>query len=251
MFERTFNVPYYGIAPNRRVKFGLLLEYLQEAADLHSRTMKMSVDDLQRGGMTWVLRRYRVSMFHYPEREALAIRTWYEPHKNLHSLRAFEVYDEAKRRVARAWSSWILIDQARGRPLRLDRGASQEYYDMAEPTGEGAHCGIKPISGACDIEKDYQVRWLELDVNGHVNHTVYCNWAIETVPEDILSAYLPAGLDAEFLCSVTRGGVVVRTCQTGDDPPRFTHAVFDGDSGKEAARLTSTWSSAASMGGGG
>lgn len=242
MFEKAFSVPYYGIDLKRRMKFGLLLEYFQEAADLHSRMMKMSVDDLQRRGMTWVLRRYRINMFHYPGREELTVRTWHEPYKNLHSLRVFEVFDGTERKIARGWSSWILLDRRKGRPLRLDRAAPREYYDMAEPTGEGAYCGIEPMGPAYDFEKNYQVRWLELDVNGHVNHTVYCNWALEAVPDELLRTHLPTELDAEFLCSVTREDVVARTRQTGDDPVRFAHTVFVKESGEEAARLTSAWS---------
>lgn len=248
MFEKTFSVPYYGLDPKRRMKIGLLLEYFQEAADLHSQMMKMSVEDLQRGDMTWVLRRYRINACHYPGREDLTIRTWHEPYKNLHSLRAFEVFDKSERQIARAWSSWILLDRKKGRPMRLDRAAPQEYYDMAEPTGEGAYEDIEPMGERFDSEKTFQVRWQELDVNGHTNHTVYYNWALETVPDELPRTHLPTELDAEFLWSVMREDVIVRTRKVSDDPLRFAHTVVSKESGREAARLTSVWVEAARLG---
>lgn len=244
MYEKTFLVPYYGLDPKRRMKIGFLLEFFQEAADLHSQEMKMSVDDLQRNDMTWVLRRYRINVFHYPGREELRVRTWHTPHRNLHSLRAFEVFDSRERRIASAWSSWVLFDRKRGRPTRLDRAAPQEYYDMAEPV-ELTECeDLPPMAGNPDLEKTFQVRWQELDVNGHTNHTVYCNWALETVPDDLPRTHLPTDIDAAFLWPVLREEVIVQTQKIADTPLQFAHAILLKESGKEAARLTSTWANA-------
>lgn len=241
MFEKEFSVPYYGLDPKRRMKIGFLLESFQEVADLHSQTMKMSVKDLQKDSMTWVLRRYRVNVFHYPGREDLRVRTWYEPYRNLHSLRAFEAFDRQEKKIACGWSSWVLFDQKNGRPTRLNRAAPQAYYDMAEPV-EFAECDdILPMDGNPDAEKTFQVRWQELDVNGHTNHTVYCNWALETVPYDLLRAYLPTEINAAFLWPVMREDVIVRTRKVNAAPPQFAHEIFLRESGKEAARLTSTW----------
>lgn len=241
MLEKEFNVTYYGLDPNHRMKIGFLLEVLQETADLHSQMMKMSVEDLQKNDMTWVLRRYRISVLRYPGREALRVSTWHAPYRNLHSLRAFKVFDSREEIVAHAWSSWVLFDRKRERPTRLDRAAPREYYDMAEPT-EFVECAdLVQLGENFDLEKKFQVRWQELDVNGHTNHTVYCNWALETVPDDLPRSHLPTEIDAAFLWPAMREEVIVRTKKTGDQPLQFAHAILLKGSGKEAARLTSTW----------
>lgn len=193
------------------MKIGLLLEFFQEAADLDSIRMNMSVEDLQKHDMTWVLRRYRIHVSHYPGRENLTVRTWHEPHRNLLSLRTFEVEDGNGRTIGGAWSSWILLDRKKNRPLRLDRAAPKEYYDFAEPTGEGVFDDIEPMGDDFDIEKTFQVRWQELDVNSHTNHTVYYAWALESVPDEVVRSCLPVELDAEYLASVGHENIVLRT----------------------------------------
>jgi len=244
VYEKTFSIPYNGLDPRRKMKPGLLLEFLQEAADLHSQTMRMSVDDLRERGLTWVLRRYRINVLHYPGREDLLVRTWYEPVRNLHSVRVFDVTDVRGVPVARAWSGWVLYDKKNGRPLRLDRAAPTAYYEMSDPTGEAVSGDIEPIGEEPASETDYRVRWQELDVNGHANHTVFCNWAFESVPEAVLRTHLPTEIDIVYLNQVTLEDITVRTRQTNTTPPRFTHSIRLKDTPKEAARLTTAWTEA-------
>ena len=133
MFEASYSIPYAGIGPNGRMKLPVLLDILQDMADRDARRMSMTVSDLLPKGISWVLRRYRVSMERYPEYEStLTVKTWHGPIRNLHSVRAFTVRDE-KGPVASADTSWILIDLERGRPLRLDRHTTDFYVKESCP----------------------------------------------------------------------------------------------------------------------
>lgn len=241
MFEKTFSVPYYGLDGNERLKTGLLLQFFQEAAALHADSRKIGVADLLKHDATWVLRRYRVRIYAYPGLGDLTVRTWYEPQRNLMSVRLFELRDAGGALVADAWSGWIVVDLNRGRPVRLDRVLPPEYYDAVDPVGEELSDTIEPVGDAFDLERHFHVRWQELDLNGHTNHTVYFDWALESVPDEVYRDHLPAELDAEYLTSVPRGDVTVRTRKYGDAPLSFAHAVYAGDIGTEAARLATVW----------
>ena len=243
MFEQAFRVPYYGLDAHEKVKIGLMLQFFQEAAALHAGSLKIGVSDLQEKGMTWVLRRYRIKVHEYPGLGELTVRTWYEPKKNLTSIRVFQIRDAVGRVVADAWSSWIVVDLERGRPVRLDRALSEEYYQGTDQTGEGVEDAMPDIGGDCDLENEFRVRWNELDLNGHTNHTVYFDWALETVPDEIQTRYVPVELDAQYLVSAMREEVLVRTKKTGEfgGIAQFGHTVHLKHSGVEAARLATVW----------
>ncbi|MDR1886098.1 MAG: hypothetical protein LBQ56_07450 [Synergistaceae bacterium] len=241
MFERVFNVPYYGLDTNGRVKTGLLLQFLQEAAALHADTVGIGVASMIERGLTWVLRRYRVRILRHAGQEGLSVRTWFEPKRNLVSVRLFEISDLGGNPVARAWSGWIVVDLKRVRPVRLDRALPENYFACSEPTGEELGDPVETVGEACDAESRFRVRRQELDLNGHANHTAYFDWASESVPDEDVKGLSPIELDAEYIAPVMREDVTVRTRRLRESPPRYAHSVVIDCSGAEAARLAVTW----------
>jgi acyl-ACP thioesterase len=242
MFEKNYRVPYYGLDENERMKPGILLDIFQESAALHADSLRIGVGDLIRRGLTWVLRRYRVDFSGYPGRDELTVRTWFEPRRNLMSVRRFEAGTAAGDIAASAWSAWIVVDLERGRPVRLDRALPDSYFSAAEPTGDPADEPVPAVSEDCGFEREFSVRRSELDLNGHTNHTVYFDWALESIPDAAIVGLSPSRFDAEFLSSVKREDVTARAKIIGRTPLRFAHSILFKKTGTEAARLSTTWS---------
>lgn len=241
MFERNYRVPYYGLDENERMKPGILLDIFQETAALHADSVRIGVGDLIRRGMTWVLRRYRVDFRGHPGKGELTVRTWFEPRRNLMSVRRFEASAADGNIAASAWSAWIVVDLERGRPVRLDRALPDSYFSVAEPTGEPVDEVIPAVSDDCDFEREFSVRRSELDLNGHTNHTVYFDWALESIPDAVIAGLSPSRFDAEFLSSVKREDVTARAKIIGRNPLRLAHSILFKETGAEAARLSTEW----------
>lgn len=244
VLEATFPIPYAGLGPDGRVKFPVLLDLFQNMADLDARSMDMSVSNLLPRGVSWVLRRYRIRVGRYPgEGAPLHVRTWHEPHKNLYSMRAFEMRDDDGP-VASALSCWILIDIARGRPIRLDRCATDLYNSTARPVEEDLP--DMPAFEGEDFEVPFRIRAWDLDMNGHVNNAVYFAWAAEAVPDDVQRDGSIACVEAEFLKPTEgRGLVRVRTQGMEADGTcrRYLHSIVGTDD-VERARLITAWTPA-------
>jgi acyl-ACP thioesterase len=226
------------------LKTGTLLEFFQETAALHAQKLHIGVADMMEHGVTWVLRRYRVNVYRRPGLGDVSVRTWYEPKRNLMSVRLFEATDQDGCVIADAWSGWIAIDLGRGKPVRLDRVLPAEYYENAGKVAQGEIDGVETPadSGVGDLyERAFRVRLHELDLNGHTNHTVYFDWATESVPDDVSLCLSQKRLDAEFLASAQREEVTVRSRRISDNPVSFAHSVTLNTSGAEAARLVTVW----------
>jgi acyl-ACP thioesterase len=99
---------------------------------------------------------------------------------------------------------------------------------------------VERPGGPCG-ERVYSVRRGELDINGHVNHTVCFDWVTESIPDEVFDDCEPAALDAEYLSSIPRTDVEVRTERQPGEPARFLHSVAIRETGKEAARLSTEW----------
>ena len=240
MLEHTLSIPYYGLGADEHVKPDTILQFLQETADIHANSLKIGVADLLENGMTWVLRRYRINIREYPGRCDMNIRTWYEPQRNLFSIRVFEIRSPSGNVVADAWSSWIIVDLKRGRPNRLDRVLSEKYFAMSESTGNPVTEEIAPVGDDFDYESVIRVRRRELDMNGHANHTAYFDWALENIPEEAMAGFVPMRLDAEYLSSVKRELVTIRTKKTCGNPLSFCHEILAED-GTPAAKIATVF----------
>ncbi|MDR3355409.1 MAG: hypothetical protein LBO21_10240, partial [Synergistaceae bacterium] len=231
---------------NGMVKTSLLLQLLQEAAALHAGSVGIGMADMINRDLTWVLRRYLVRIHNYAGLGDLTVRTWFEPRKNLISVRAFDILDQDGKRVADAWSGWIVVSLKSGRPTRLDRALPDEYFRFAETVEEDVTDSVETVGDRHDFEETFRVRKQELDLNGHANHTAYFDWAIESVPDEDVEGRSLVKLEAEYIASVMRESVNVRTERVCNSPLRYVHSVTVVERGIEAARLSTTWASAGS-----
>ena len=247
MFEASYSIPYAGIGPDGRMKLPVLLDALQDMADRDARRMSMTVSDLLPRGISWVLRRYSLSVERYPEfGSEFTVKTWHGPVRNLHSVRSFAVWDE-KGPAASADTSWILIDLEKGRPLRLDRHATPLYVEESFPM-EAEFAPI-PSPDDWDDERFFSVRRWDLDRNNHVNNAVYFSWAAESVPGETAEVADLVGVEAEYLRPTEgRGDVRVRTARLEDygGCALFFHSIA-GPDGDEKARFSTLWRNARTL----
>jgi acyl-ACP thioesterase len=242
VLEATLQIPYAGIGPDGRMKFPVLLDIFQDMADRDARRMDMSVANLLPRGVSWVLRRYSIRVDRYPVHgRELHVTTWHEPHRNLYSMRAFEMRDDDGT-FATALTCWILIDVGRGRPIRLDRCSTPLYVSEARPVA-GDLPDLPPFDGE-DFEVPFRIREWDLDLNGHVNNAVYFAWAAEAVPDGVLRGRAISHVEAEFLRPTEGRGLVSVRTQTMESPSgvrSYLHSVLGAD-GAERARLFTEWS---------
>ena len=99
-----------------------LLNYLQDSAGDHAGRLGLSVVDLFKRGLTWVLSRYHVVVHRYPAMgDRLEVTTWPSGKRGHFATRDFEVADGGRRAgplgdVAPGWSStWPEADRSRSR----------------------------------------------------------------------------------------------------------------------------------------
>ena len=64
IYEKSFQVRSYEVDLTGRVRATALLNYMQEAAGDHSRLLGVAVRDLMPLGLTWVLSRTHLRIFH-------------------------------------------------------------------------------------------------------------------------------------------------------------------------------------------
>jgi len=250
LFRKQYPIHTYESDSGGRARLVSLLNYLQDAAGEHAAALGWSVTDLWKRKMTWVLSRYHVSVRRYPAwGERLEVVTWPSGRHGLFALRDFEVSDGGGNTVLVATSSWMIVDIERKQPLKIESILEADFL-LEKRSLPDAFASL-PVLAAVEREIPFRVETGHLDLNKHVNNAVYVQWALEAVPEDILTRRRPVDLEVSYRAEAFYGDTVLSRVSgplasapgpAGGSPTSvFLHQIVNSRTGVELTRLRTAW----------
>lgn len=244
VYTGLYRVRSYETDFRGRVRSVTLLNYLQDAASLHASTLGFSVKDLREKNATWMLSRYRIRFFYYPVLgDEVRVRTWRSACEGYYALRDFEILDVHDNPVCVATSSWVVLNLTTKRPVRVESVIGD--FPCLERRALSDEFSPLPKLETYTRELPFRVRSVDVDLNRHVNHAVYVEWALEAVPSGFLMDRLPYDVEISYRAEAILGDRVLSRSSEIDssDSGAFLHQlVRDGD-GRELTRLKTVWRS--------
>jgi acyl-ACP thioesterase len=224
--------------------FGLLAPaalagYLQEAAGRSADSLGFGVLDLFRRGATWVLARERL-VLDQPIRlgEVLEVETWPAGLDRLAALRDFVLRRDGLE-IGRALTTWFAIDLASRRPRRPAELLPAALHAQPPHVLPAAEPPL-PALQAAEVERRFQVRFADIDLNEHVTNSSYVAWALEAIDEPTWRERRVAAFDVQFLAECRRDAYVRSRSAAQPDGARLHELVREAD-GKALARVRTSW----------
>ena len=190
----------------RRLKPSHVLSFLQEVAGDHSVLLGTGREELAKRNLFWAVLRHRVQITRLPEAgEEIIVETWPMPTTRTAYPRSAVAYDRDGKELFRSISLWVLMDtDQRGMVLPGKSGVQVEGLlrgsELAVPGS------LMPRT--MQNQHSRQVRFSDLDCNGHMNNCRYLDWVADTLPGSFHSVHSPR----EFLvryCSEARENEVL------------------------------------------
>lgn len=240
---RTFETDLHGHASVQT-----LCNYFQETAGKHALSYGVSIDALKADNLTWVLGRLRVHIDAYPAYDdEVTVETWPSGIQGLLATRDFLFHgapDEQGDRplLGRGTSAWLIIDAHRRRPVSV-APFLERVTPPVRPRAIDDTFAKLPSPTHTDHECRFRVRYSDLDVNRHVNNVRYAEWAVESVPEDVLQAYRLSDLELHFRAETLYGDMVFAHTQGNPDPTDrcFIHRLVRDSDGRDVAAARTRW----------
>ncbi len=242
VYQQQFRVRSYEVGPGGKIKLSALLDYMQESASEHASRLGVSVAELMARNLTWVLSRYHIKILRYPAwGETVFINTWPSAKVNLFALREFEILNSHQEKIGLASSSWLLLDLKTKQPVRPEDHLPR-YPHRQDRAIQDAFEALPEITRP-EMELPFRVRRADLDVNRHVNHVRFIEWALEPVPSDIWRRYEPAELEIAFRAEAFYGDQIIARSQRfeQDAGPTFLHQIVRESDQKDLTRMRSYW----------
>ncbi len=173
-----FHVDFTG-----RLTLSVLGNHLLNCAGFHAADRGFGIAFLNENRYTWVLSRLAIELEDMPRQyEAFSIETWVENVYRLFTDRNFALVNKEGKEVGYARSVWAMINMETRKPadlLTLHSGSIVNYVcDKECPIAKPGR--IKVDKGAHVL--DYQTKYSDIDINGHVNSIKYIEHILDLFP---------------------------------------------------------------------
>lgn len=242
LFTRSLEVRYHEADPNGDVRLTVLLAYLQDVAAEHALELGVAVRDLRKLGLTWVISRLHLRMERLPRcGEQVVIRTWPVSREGIFSVRDFELRGADNVQTGCATSSWAVLDVATRRPVRIEEHLP--VYPLHPLRALDDPFAALPLPDSFETELHLPVLRADLDLNNHVNNTIYAGWALEAAPEKIAGHAVPLSVEINFRAEAHYGDSIVSRCAVaeGGATPVTLHRISSAADNRELARIRTRW----------
>ncbi|MEE4365370.1 MAG: acyl-ACP thioesterase domain-containing protein [Desulfotignum sp.] len=242
VFIQEMTLPYSAVAASSHIRLDRILTLFQDAAALHAMQLGISGHDLEKIGLKWVVSRYQIQV-----RETLQLgqpfvmKTWRLPWKNLYELRRFTIVSASDIPAISALGVWVMVKAQNSKPVRLTPYMPESLMLRSAPAPD--MWANTPDLSVYDHEKKFCTQMHDLDLNQHVNNTVYVTWAMETLPMSWLFAHTPRALVVSYHKECFYPDKIIVRTKVWDENAsvKSCHAIFHETSGKKLASLTINW----------
>ena len=182
--ETTFKIRCQEVDVNQHLKMSSLLMLMQETSMENALKLQISIWDDTMGNTSWVLLRKEASILksvHLGDK--VRVVTYPAGFDRILAYRDFIVYDEHDELVATASSTWTLMNLNTRKIERIPSDIFKVAYDgtpLDKPASKLA------LSKDLVENYNYEIKYGDLDWNGHVNNIVLTKLMIQATPVDIL-----------------------------------------------------------------
>lgn len=181
-FQKDFEVRSYQVDPDGKLSLTALSNLFQEIAWRHADSADFG-RTLQEQHLSWILARITITCENLPSwGDSIKVFTAGRGVDKLFAFREFLITDPEGDILARAMSSWVLMNVVTKRIFRPENALPPELFDPKEKP-EWKPEKIR-LQGILLKSEKVKVRYSDLDLNNHVNNTSYVRWVENILREN-------------------------------------------------------------------
>lgn len=242
-FSKQYTINIYDVDANYNCKYSSLMNYLWDVVVSQSDALGETDHGLI-NNCAWVLLKYDLNILEYPKfRDTITVETDIVGIKRLYGYRSFTIRNSEGTVILSGISTAILIDLAKRRPVKMSPEQCKVYgieKELEEPLPLDDFINFEEAH----YEKDYSIRYSDLDVYRHVNNVKYIEMAVDTLPIDLLNSYQISAMKVLFKKEANQDSTLhVCSHVIEEDGHELTsvHTIFDSHSDKPITKLEFKW----------
>lgn len=242
-FENDYRIKFYDVDKHMNCKISSLVNYLWDVVVAQSEYLGETHGTHINNNLVWLLLKYDIKIYEYPKiNDVITADTVVIGVKKFYGYRTHTIRNQEGKVMVEISSIAILVDFDKRRPTKV----TQEQYDIYGLDGElQEHLPLDDLATVenIDIEKVYEVKNSDIDLNNHMNNIKYIERAIDSVPADIMGDYCLEGVKILFKKESVLGEHMTVTTQIikHEDSKITTIHNIMGEDGKLRTKLELKW----------
>lgn len=199
-YQEKILVKYSEIEQNLAMKPFALLNFLQDIASKNAEDLGFGYSFIHPLNYAWFLLKYRMEFNEYPfDVQELILKTEPRGYNKLFAYRDFELYNNDNKLLARIHSLWSLVETNTRALVPIANAISDNKFMIPFQKREDdlLFKKISPITNPI-LEKEFEVRYNDLDVNGHANNGNYVIWAFEPLSFEFKNSHKIKTIDMVY-----------------------------------------------------
>ena len=240
--QKTYTVRVYECTPDVKLDLSSLLNYMQDIAAEHTVKLNITVPELMKMGLTWMLSRYHIKIKRYPfYKEKVILKSWITEHKGMFSIRDYSMETEQGEILALMTSSWVLFDIKQNKPIPVET-LQLEKHIIHERAIDDKFASLA-LPDAPKYSTDIKVRKSDIDINRHVNNRMTIEWALEPIPNEITKDHELIDIEITFKGQAFYGDPVISELELIEEPEqiRGIHHISNSDTEKSITIVNTIW----------
>jgi acyl-ACP thioesterase len=212
-----YSVNWYDSDCFGRLSFPGFARFIEESAWRHANELGFGLNDALDGGVVWVIVRLELDIAEIPRwGETVSILTWPRGVDRLFAYREFEIAGSDGRILARATSTWIVIDRKERKAVKPSIvDAVLPYVDKSRVMNRDAARLSVPSDKV--LAGTREVRFSDIDTNGHVNNCKYLEWVLDLMEAKDIEKLSSCNISLNFVSELMSGdGVDIFTRRDAD-----------------------------------
>lgn len=243
-YTKKYEINYHDANYKLKCKLSSIVNFLCDVGTNQSEVLGDTIEEMMAKNYAWVFYKYDIKIYKYPSyRDVISIKTQPIGFNKFYAYRKYYIRSEEGELLGEAVALFFLINLKRRRPMRIP----QEQYDLYDADGDGMDRNVE-MKDIIKVEKEdyhrrFDIRYSDIDSNGHVNNVNYIEWAIESVPMEVIKDYEIKEIRIVFEKETTYGDTVhvsVALVKEENNKLVTVHTIKNNE-GKEVTKLEATW----------
>jgi len=237
-----FDVQIHEAGPDSKARVKTLFNYMQAAADQHSRSLGTSVSLMSEKNLTWVYSRFYAVVEKYPVLyEKVCCTTWRSVVLKGLVCREFIISGSGGEVLVKATSSLALIDRTSRRPVPIPEFITSQLED---DKGRSINFSTDIVEHKNEFDYIYNVKasYENIDINGHMNNSSYAGIFFESIFEKLKNQMIMKSIDISFRGEIIYGDELeCGVAAIAGYPGRYYHKLFNKTKGRVSAYAVTEW----------
>lgn len=214
---QNYTIKYSEMNQDLALKPYSLLNYLQDIASENAEQLGFGYSYISNKNLAWFLIKYRMEFNEYPVGVYdFKIKTAPRGYNRLFAYRDFEIFND-KKVFGRIFSMWSVVDLNTRSTVLIEPAINNPNMPQYQKQDSDlAFSKIKPLNEITN-QKEFFVRYNDLDVNGHANNGNYITWAFESLDYEFLTNHKIKTLDMFFKKEAKYGEKIISEVEIKDN----------------------------------